>query len=249
MTRRSALLGLASLAACTQVPGEPVVLPPVPGYEEIDDVDYVIPAVNPAFLQGTNRRVEVAYTGPDGPGSIVVDPYARRLYFVTGPLRAWRYGIAVGRAGLGFTGTGTIQRKERWPSWTPTQNMIRTFPEMYAEYAGGLPGGLSNPLGSRALYLYRGGRDTYYRIHGTNEQSSIGRATSAGCIRLFNQDIIHLFNQVPLGTFVRVRSLQESLEQEGAFMDDIDGRAVPVDPAASEAIARANAAAKGYIIR
>lgn len=238
---------MLALSACTPVPDGPVVPPPVPGYEEVDDIDFRIPAVDPAYLTGTNRRVEVAYTGPDGPGSIVVDPYARRLYYVTGPLRAWRYGIAVGRAGLGFTGTGTINRKERWPSWTPTANMVRTFPEMYAAYAGGLPGGLSNPLGSRALYLYRGGRDTYYRIHGTNEQSSIGRATSAGCIRLFNQDIIHLFNQVPLGTFVRVRSLQESLEQEGAFMNDLDGRAVPVDPAASEAIARANAAAKGYV--
>ena len=249
ITRRSALLGMASLAACTQVPDEAVAPPPVPGYEEIDDVDFVIPAVNPAYLQGNNRRAEVAYTGPDGAGSIVVDPYARGLYFVTGPLHAWRYGIAVGRAGLGFTGTGTIQRKERWPRWQPTQNMIRRFPEMYAQYAAGLPGGLINPLGARALYLYRNGRDTYFRIHGTNEQSSIGRATSAGCIRLFNQDIIHLFNQVPMGTFVRVRSLQESLEQEGAYMDDLDGRAVPVDPAASDAIARANAAAKGYVLR
>ena len=240
------LVGLLFVVACTEVPTETVAPAVVPGYEAVQDGDILIPAVNPNYLAGYNKRVTVAYTGPDAPGTIVVDPHARRLYYVTGPMRAYRYGIAVGRAGLGFTGTGTIQRKEVWPSWTPTRNMIRTFPEMYAAYAGGLPGGLINPLGARALYLYRGGRDTYFRIHGTNEQSSIGRATSAGCIRLFNQDAIHLFNQVTLGTRVRVRSLQESLEQEGPFVNDAEGRAVPLDPAASEAIARANALAMGY---
>ena len=74
--------------------------------------------------------------------------------------------------------------------------MVRTRPDLYAEYAGGLPGGLDNPLGARAMYLYRGGRDTYFRIHGTIENASIGHATSAGCIRLFNQDAIDLFNRI-----------------------------------------------------
>ncbi|MGL5008263.1 MAG: L,D-transpeptidase, partial [Paracoccaceae bacterium] len=132
--------------------------------------------------------------------------------------------------GLAFRGGGTIRRKEEWPAWTPTANMIRTFPETYAEYRGGLPGGLENPLGARALYLYRGGRDTYFRIHGTVQNASIGHATSAGCIRLFNQDAIDLYNRVDLGTQVTVRSLEDSIALEGPFMDDAFGRAVPETP-------------------
>jgi hypothetical protein len=108
--------------------------------------------------------------------------------------------------------------------------MIRTQPETYAQYAGGLPGGLSNPLGARAMYLYRNGRDTYFRIHGTIQNASIGHATSAGCIRLFNQDAIDLYNRVTNGTRVKVRSLEESLALEGPFMDDAFGRAVPETP-------------------
>jgi hypothetical protein len=108
--------------------------------------------------------------------------------------------------------------------------MVRTRPDLYAEYAGGLPGGLDNPLGARALYIYRGGRDTAFRIHGTVDNASIGHATSAGCIRLYNQDAIDLYNRVDNGTRVRVRTLEESVELEGHFMDDAYGRAVPVSP-------------------
>ncbi len=212
-----------------------------PGYEAVDDGRFIVPGIKAGFVNEFTRRVVVEYTGPDAPGTIVVDPYARRLYYVTGPRRAYRYAVAVGRAGLAFSGTGVIQRKEEWPSWTPTANMVRTRPDLYYDYRGGLPGGLINPLGARALYLYRNGRDTYYRIHGTEEQSSIGRATSAGCIRLFNQDAMHLYNQIGIGTRVRVRSLSESLQQEGPFVDNENGYAVPADPAAAEALARANA--------
>jgi hypothetical protein len=152
--------------------------------------------------------------------------------------RAMRYAIAVGREGLAFRGGGVIGRKAEWPSWTPTANMIRTQPELYADFAGGLPGGLSNPLGARAMYLFRNGRDTYFRIHGTIQNASIGHATSAGCIRLFNQDAIDLYNRVTNGTQVKVRSLEESLALEGPFMDDAYGRAVPQTP---ENIARREA--------
>ena len=115
----------------------------------------------------------------------MVDTYARRLYYVLGEGgTAMRYPIAVGREGLSFRGNGVIGRKAEWPSWQPTRNMIRTRPDLYAAYAGGLPGGLDNPLGARALYLYRGGRDTMFRIHGTIDPPSIGQATSpaaSGC--------------------------------------------------------------------
>ena len=146
-----------------------------------------------------------------------------------------RYAIGVGREGLEFRGGGVIGRKAEWPSWQPTRNMIRTAPELYAQYAGGVAGGLENPLGARALYLYRGGRDTYFRIHGTLDNRSIGRASSAGCIRLFNQDAIDLYNRVPTGAAVRVRSYEESVAAEGAYIDDANGNAVPQTPEAMAA--------------
>ena len=162
--------------------------------------------------------------------AFVVDTFARKLYHVQEGGRAMRYSVAVGREGLSFRGSGVIGRKEKWPSWQPTANMVRTRPDLYAAYAGGMKGGLDNPLGARAMYLYRDGRDTMFRIHGTIDNASIGRATSAGCIRLFNQDAIDLFNRVESGAFVRVRTQEESLELEGPYMDDAYGRAVPDTP-------------------
>jgi hypothetical protein len=108
--------------------------------------------------------------------------------------------------------------------------MIRRYPELYGPLAGGRAGGLESPLGARALYLYRGGRDTMYRIHGTIDDASIGRASSAGCVRLFNQDIIHLHDLVERGARLKVRSLEESLALEGPWMDDANGNAVPETP-------------------
>lgn len=225
------VLAVSTLAACGG-PKTPETLPPqaVAGYEAVEDAGYLIPAVDPALLLEGRAKTEVDYTGGDAPGTIVVDTFARKLYLVQDGGRALRYGIAVGREGLGFKGTGIIQRKVEWPSWQPTANMIRTRPDLYAEFAGGLQGGLENPLGARALYLYRGGRDTYFRIHGTVQNESIGHATSAGCIRLFNQDAIDLFNRTDIGTKVKVRTLEESLAIEGPYMDDAWGRAVPNTP-------------------
>jgi hypothetical protein len=108
--------------------------------------------------------------------------------------------------------------------------MIRTRPDLYAAYAGGLPGGLMNPLGARALYLYRGSRDTMFRIHGTSDAASVGHATSAGCIRLFNQDAIDLYNRVPNGARVKVRTEAESLAQEGPQMLNAYGHMIPASP-------------------
>ncbi|MDO5647721.1 L,D-transpeptidase [Paracoccus sp. (in: a-proteobacteria)] len=193
-----------------------------PNGERID-----IPAVRLAYLNERNSRQLVAYNGSERPGTIVVDPYARVLYHVQAGGQAMRYGVAVGRAGTGFEGTATIARKASWPAWRPTDNMIRTQPELYAQFRGGLTGGMHNPLGSRALYLYQGSRDTYYRIHGTMDPSSIGKATSAGCIRLFNQDVMDLFEQVPNGTTVVVRGPAESRRMEGPMIETPEGYVIP----------------------
>lgn len=217
------------LAACANVqsPGEPDV---VAGYEGIQDAQFFIEPVPERFLTAGNQRQQVAYAGDEAPGTIVVDVFVRKLYLVEEGGTAMSYPIAVGREGLSFKGTGVVGRKAEWPSWQPTANMIRTRPDLYAAYAGGLPGGLQNPLGARALYLYRGGRDTMFRIHGTADAASIGNATSAGCIRLFNQDAIDLYNRVPNGTRVKVRTEAESLALEGPQMEDAVGRIVPATP-------------------
>lgn len=211
-----------------------------PEYQDRPDGEIVVPAVNPGYLNERNRRRWVDYNGPEEPGTIVIDPYARLLYHVTEPGRAMRFGVAVGRAGKGFSGAAVIGRKEDYPSWTPTKNMIRNDPALYGPLAGGLAGGLDNPLGARALYLYRGGKDTYYRIHGTMDPSSIGKATSAGCIRLFNQDIIDMFDETELGMRVKVRSRAESLEYEGEVVELHTGYVVP---ATEEALIAADQAA------
>ncbi len=138
------------------------------------------------------------------PGTIVVDPANHFLYLVETRSRARRYGIGVGKAGRAFRGGARIARKAKWPRWQPTQNMIRREPGKYAKYANGVPGGPGNPLGSRALYLYRGKRDTMYRIHGTTQPSSIGRSVSNGCIRMLNRHVNDLYERVPIGAQVVV---------------------------------------------
>lgn len=226
LPRLFVLLALPILAACSSkatVEKHPEV---VPGYEAVEE-KFHIPAVPAQYLIPEHRRAEVAYNGDDSPSSIVVDVYARKLYWVLPDGKAIRYAIAVGREGTAFRGNARVGRKSEWPSWTPTANMVRTRPDLYAEYRNGLPGGLENPLGSRALYLYRGNRDTMFRIHGTIDNGSVGLATSAGCIRLFNQDVIDLYERAGSGTQVRVRTLEESLALEGKQMDDAWGRAVP----------------------
>lgn len=147
----------------------------------------------------------VPYHGKAPAGSLVVDTGAKRLYLVMGGGQAMEYVIAVGKAGRAFHGNGRIGRKTEWPSWTPTKNMIRREPEKYAKFARGVPGGPNNPLGARALYLYKGGRDTMYRIHGTNNPESVGHAVSNGCIRLVNDHVKDLYARVNVGARVYVQ--------------------------------------------
>lgn len=164
---------------------------------------FPVPAINISAIDERYLRQQVSYRTPEPPGTIIVDPDSSFLYLVQENGMALRYGVGVGREGFGWNGRATIMRKAEWPTWTPTRSMIEREPEL-EKYAKGMPPGLDNPLGARALYLYQNGRDTMYRLHGTNEPHSIGQAVSSGCIRLFNQDIIDLYNRTPLGTSVVV---------------------------------------------
>lgn len=147
------------------------------------------------------RKVSVSLDYP--PGTIVIDTASKYLYLVLEGGRAVRYGIGVGRQGFAWAGTAVIRRKAKWPTWTPPAAMVARD-EFAAKWAGGMPGGPTNPLGARALYLYKGNRDTLYRIHGTTVPSSIGRAVSSGCIRMLNADVADLYERVPVGTEVVV---------------------------------------------
>ena len=141
------------------------------------------------------------------PGQLLILPRSYYLYFVTEPRKAIRYGVGVGKAGLEFTGTATIDVKKEWPTWRPTQEMIERSPRTYGRFADNdyvQPGGPDNPLGARALYLFQNGRDTYFRIHGTTQPETIGQSASNGCIRMLNDHVIDLYARVPIGTVVTV---------------------------------------------
>ncbi|MCA3634411.1 MAG: L,D-transpeptidase [Methylobacterium sp.] len=149
------------------------------------------PEVEPQF-----ERQEVTYHGPYGPGTIVIDTPNRFLYLVQGDGRALRYGIGVGRPGFEWAGEKSITRKAEWPDWRPPAQMLKRRPDLPPFMSGGP----DNPLGARALYL----GSSLYRIHGTNEPETIGRAVSSGCIRMNNEDVIDLYDRVKVGTRVVV---------------------------------------------
>ncbi|MBQ4823846.1 L,D-transpeptidase [Leisingera sp. HS039] len=137
------------------------------------------------------------------PYEVHVDPEQFALYWTLPEGRAIRFAVGVGRPGLYEAGEFYVGAKKVWPSWKPTPDMIRREPHRYARFADGMPGGLGNPLGSRALYLFQPGRgDTFLRIHGTNEPDTIGRRVSNGCARLVNDQMINLYDRVPLDTRV-----------------------------------------------
>ena len=174
-------------------------------YSMLKDEPFPVNGVDIRKIPQRFWRQEVDYEGGEQPGTIVVNTTERFLYLVEEGGRAMRYGVGVGREeGLNFRGTATIARKAEWPRWTPTANMIKTQPKRYGPVAAGMAGGPGNPLGPRALYLYRNGKDTHFRLHGTLEPYTIGQSVSSGCIRLINQDIIDLYNRVPVGTKVIV---------------------------------------------
>lgn len=226
LTRRSfAAMAMASTAAACapRVPTTEILPPPqtsfVEGYGPLEDAGYILPGIPSEYLQGVNRRMSGRYNGEAGPNTLDVDPYAKFLYHVRADGSTTRYPVGVGRAGRSIRGTATMKLKRKWPGWTPTQNMLRTEPEVYGPFRAGIPGGLRSPLGARALYLFRGSRDTHYRIHGTNDLESIGNSGSAGCIRMFNQDVIHLYDQIEAPMQVIIRSPEESMRVDPENFD------------------------------
>jgi lipoprotein-anchoring transpeptidase ErfK/SrfK len=153
---------------------------------------------------GINRQeataAVVSYATPEPAGTIVVDTQSRHLYLVEGGGRAIQYGIGVGRQGFEWRGIARVGRKAEWPRWIPPKDMLRRRPDL----PDTMDGGLDNPLGARALYLFKGNKDTMFRIHGTNEPHTIGQAVSSGCIRMMNADAIDLYERVSVGTKVVV---------------------------------------------
>jgi lipoprotein-anchoring transpeptidase ErfK/SrfK len=221
LTRRAFLAGsaglvAAGLSACSGLTigsrtfdfGD--ILPPqvspeyVNMYAALRDEPYPVPAVNLNKLRPSMVRREVDDPTGERPGTIVVETAERHLYLVLADGRALRYGIGVGRDGFRWSGRAVVGRKAQWPTWTPTSAMMDRQPET-REFAGGMPPGINNPLGARALYIYRDGQDTFYRLHGTHEVWSIGQAVSSGCVRLLNQDVIDLYRRCPVGTPILVR--------------------------------------------
>jgi lipoprotein-anchoring transpeptidase ErfK/SrfK len=146
------------------------------------------------------QRHIVDYHRKEAPGTIVIDPDNKFLYYVQASGKAIRYGVTVGEEAQGWSGVAKIGSMAEWPGWTPTageHQRLGPLPEH-------VPGGVANPMGARALYLYANGKDTLYRIHGTNQPEYIGQAISSGCIRLTNENAIDLYNRVKIGTTVVV---------------------------------------------
>jgi lipoprotein-anchoring transpeptidase ErfK/SrfK len=193
MIRRFASLVLVSLAlaSCRY---EPV---PEPALSAKDQATLAYAPTAEVHLPFERYKID----NPTGekPGTIVVDTKNKFLYWIEPNGKAIRYGVTVGDEAFGWTGEAKIQRKAEWPDWTPPAEMVKRWPHVKFT-----KGGPENPLGARALYLYDNGRDTLYRIHGTNEPEKIGRAASSGCIRMRNIDAIDLYSRVPMGTRVVV---------------------------------------------
>jgi lipoprotein-anchoring transpeptidase ErfK/SrfK len=184
-------------------------------YAAVSDGGFNLPAVpwqkiNPRFLRQT-----VSNSTGVGAGKLVVETSRHHLYYTLPFGRAVRYGVGLGREGFEWTGAGDVHRKAQWPKWHPPEEMIERQPELEKYrttydrkndlWLGGMNGGPSNPLGARALYIFQGGKDTQYRLHGSPEWNSIGKSVSSGCVRMINQDVMDLYNRVPEGTPVIVR--------------------------------------------
>ena len=193
-----------------------VVAPPTPEpgknallYAAMNDGSFAIPAVPVEQVPVAFQRQDVAYSTAEPVGTVIISPGEKHLYLVTGKNKATRYGIAVGKAGFEWAGEALITGRQNWPMWTPPPEMIERKPELI-KWEKGQPGGPTNPLGARALYLTTNGVDYGYRIHGTPEWNSIGKNASSGCIRMINQDVMDLFNRVPDGAKVVVLNVDGS---------------------------------------
>ena len=209
---------MAGLGACVSDPamiGAGLANPPAPQviegiYGSKSDASFTVPAVPVDQVPTEFQRQTVFYESDQPVGTIIINPAAKLLYHITGKNRATRYGIAVGRAGFEWSGEAVVNERKMWPTWTPPAEMISRKPEL-AKWEKGQPGGLTNPLGARALYLTTNGVDYGYRIHGTPEWNTIGKNASSGCIRMINQDVMDLFEKVPAGTKVVVLNADGSM--------------------------------------
>ena len=212
----SALAGCTSTSGTRQTVGQQVLLPepiravqpaPTPTdaelavmYGPIEDSGFLIPAVPYKQIDPRYYRQQVVDPTGERPGTIVVDTPSRVLYLVQPGGTAMRYGVGIGREGFAWQGDGVIQWRQKWPRWKPPNEMVARQPDLakYSIENGGMEPGLKNPLGARALYIFSGGQDTLYRLHGNPQWRSIGKAVSSGCVRLLNQDIIDLYDRVPI---------------------------------------------------
>jgi lipoprotein-anchoring transpeptidase ErfK/SrfK len=178
-------------------------------YAPVNGEPYPVPGIRLSDIDPGYLRKSVYYPNSEAPGTIIIDAQNRFLYFVQGGGRAIRYGVGVGRQGFGWSGVAEVKNKQEWPDWYPPKEMIARQADLRRQLSElqsglGMPGGPRNPLGARAMYLWQGNKDTLYRIHGTFEPWTIGQNVSSGCIRMINQDVIDLYERVPLGAKVVV---------------------------------------------
>jgi lipoprotein-anchoring transpeptidase ErfK/SrfK len=178
-------------------------------YAPANGEPFAVPAVRLSDIDPQYLRKRVNVQTDEAPGTIIINAQNRFLYFVEGGGRAIRYGVGVGRQGFGWSGVANVKNKQEWPDWYPPKEMIARQAELRRQLSElqsglGMPGGPRNPLGARAMYLWQGNKDTLYRIHGTFEPWTIGQNVSSGCIRMINQDVIDLYERVPLGAKVLV---------------------------------------------
>lgn len=190
-------------------------------YAEKPDEAFPLPAIPYNKIDPRFYRQMVADPTGEPAGTLVVDTGNHFLYLTQGNGTAMRYGVGLGRAGFAWAGRGVIQYKRQWPRWVPPEEMIARQPELspYNAEAGGMPPGLDNPLGARALYIFQNGEDTLYRIHGSPEWWTIGKSVSSGCVRMINQDVVDLYGRVPNHTPILVTDLAaRGLAAEGDFL-------------------------------
>jgi lipoprotein-anchoring transpeptidase ErfK/SrfK len=172
-------------------------------YGPAPDEKFPIPAVDVSKMDPKYYRRTVRYDSNEEVGTIIVDPHSYYVYRVEGDGNATRYGANVGRQGFLWSGEAYVGRKAEWPVWTPPREMIQRQPEA-AKYAGGMPGGLDNPLGARTLYLYQNGVFTLYTIYSTSDPETVGSNITSGCTGLLSQDMLDLYSRTPVATKVVV---------------------------------------------
>ena len=168
-------------------------------YRAMPEEEFPVPAADLSSLDPAFYRTAVDYVTSEAPGTVVVDTATRYLYHVEAGGTAMRYGVGIGRAGFAWSGRAHVAYGRKWPVWTPPSDMIERQPEL-EKWRHGQPPGLDNPMGARSLYIHQGNKDTLYRLHGTAEAHTIGKAISSGCVRLLHQDIIHLYERVKWGS-------------------------------------------------